>query len=55
MSGDMYKGVDDETEPSWVNSEREQFSQFRDKDGDGYMDKEEVNTRDILVSVKIQH
>uniref|UniRef100_A0A2P2HXB9 Reticulocalbin-3 n=1 Tax=Hirondellea gigas TaxID=1518452 RepID=A0A2P2HXB9_9CRUS len=40
--GDMYTGSDDETEPSWVNSEREQFTQFRDKNQDGYMDKEEV-------------
>ena len=38
----MYEGKEDETEPDWVNSEREQFAQFRDKDGDGFMDKEEV-------------
>jgi len=40
--GDMYEGKEDETEPDWVNSEREQFAQFRDKDGDGFMDKEEI-------------
>lgn len=40
--GDMYRGADGETEPEWVQSEKEQFSAYRDKDGDGYMDKEEV-------------
>lgn len=38
----MYKGAEDETEPGWVNSEREQFTLYRDKDKDGSMDKEEV-------------
>lgn len=40
--GDMYKGEDGEEEPDWVKSEREQFSTYRDKDGDGFMDEEEV-------------
>ena len=40
--GDMYHGQEDETEPDWVTSEREQFAQFRDKNGDGHMDIEEV-------------
>lgn len=40
--GDMYRGSDGEAEPEWVKNEREQFSQYRDKDGDGFMDKEEV-------------
>lgn len=39
--GDMYRG-DDEEEPDWVKSEREQFNTYRDKDGDGFMDGEEV-------------
>ena len=30
------------TEPDWVVSERDQFSKFRDRDGDGTMDLEEV-------------
>jgi len=42
--GDMYR--DDESEgaeePEWVSTEREQFSQFRDRNGDGVMDLEEV-------------
>lgn len=29
-------------EPDWVKTEREQFSEFRDKNKDGYMDEEEV-------------
>ena len=40
----MYKGAEDETEPGWVNSEREQFTQYRDKDGNGFMNQEEVST-----------
>ncbi|XP_049835861.1 calumenin [Schistocerca gregaria] len=40
--GDMYRGSEGEEEPEWVKNEREQFSQYRDKDGDGFMDKEEV-------------
>lgn len=40
--GDMYKGDDNEEEPEWVKSEREQFNIYRDKDGDGFMDTEEV-------------
>ncbi|XP_015518155.1 calumenin [Neodiprion lecontei] len=40
--GDMYRGGADEEEPEWVKNEREQFSTYRDKDGDGFMDVEEV-------------
>jgi len=40
--GDLYRDEGQDTEPSWVESERDQFKQFRDKDGDGFMDKEEV-------------
>lgn len=40
--GDMYRGEEDEIEPDWVKNEREQFTTYRDKDGDGYMDTEEV-------------
>lgn len=41
----MYRGGADEDEseePAWVSSEREQFTQFRDKNKDGVMDEEEV-------------
>lgn len=40
--GDMYRAEDNEIEPDWVKNEREQFNTYRDKDGDGYMDAEEV-------------
>merc|ERR1711910_286489 len=43
--GDMYRdegGEEGEHEPDWVASEREQFTQFRDSDGNGLMDLEEV-------------
>jgi len=40
--GDMYRGAEGETEPEWVQNEKEQFSQYRDKDGDGFMDADEV-------------
>lgn len=40
--GDMYQMQPDEEEPEWVKGEREQFATYRDKDGDGYMDAEEV-------------
>lgn len=39
--GDMYND-DEEEEPQWVKTEREQFSIHRDKDGDGKLNKEEV-------------
>ncbi|CAH1159696.1 unnamed protein product [Phaedon cochleariae] len=40
--GDMYRSEDGEEEPDWVKSEREQFNVYRDKDGDGFMDQDEV-------------
>ncbi|GLH05521.1 Supercoiling factor [Gryllus bimaculatus] len=40
--GDMYHGSEGDEEPDWVQNERDQFAQYRDKDGDGFMDKEEV-------------
>lgn len=40
--GDMYRGEDGDLEPEWVKNEREQFTTYRDKDGDGFMDAEEV-------------
>lgn len=38
----MYAAEDGEEEPEWVAMEREQFSEFRDKNNDGKMDKEET-------------
>uniref|UniRef100_A0A8C4R0Y4 Reticulocalbin-3 n=1 Tax=Eptatretus burgeri TaxID=7764 RepID=A0A8C4R0Y4_EPTBU len=40
--GDMYNPEDDYEEPDWLNSERQQFSEFRDKNKDGKMDRDEV-------------
>lgn len=40
--GDMFLEDEDSEEPAWVSNEKEQFSSFRDKDGDGYMNEEEV-------------
>eukprot|EP00088_Acartia_fossae_P056646 TRINITY_DN6597_c0_g1_i3.p1 TRINITY_DN6597_c0_g1~~TRINITY_DN6597_c0_g1_i3.p1 ORF type:complete len:324 (-),score=96.58 TRINITY_DN6597_c0_g1_i3:68-1039(-) len=42
--GDMYKGGEEGEgeEPEWVASEREQFTRLRDRDGNGYLDVEEV-------------
>lgn len=38
----MYSGKEGEEEPEWVKNEKEQFTSYRDKDGDGYMTNEEV-------------
>ncbi|CAK6973999.1 calumenin-A [Scomber scombrus] len=42
--GDMFTTQDQQEgeEPDWVASEREQFSEFRDKNKDGKMDREET-------------
>ncbi|XP_068590163.1 calumenin-A [Cebidichthys violaceus] len=40
--GDMHTSETGEEEPEWVESERQQFSEFRDKNKDGKMDKEET-------------
>lgn len=44
--GDMYRPEDHPDqkgeEPDWVKSEREMFKQYRDKNGDGKLDKEEM-------------
>lgn len=37
----MYSGSE-EDEPEWVKTERESFAAYRDKNNDGFMDKEEV-------------
>lgn len=40
----MWPGTNDgeEGEPDWVKTEREQFTQYRDKDKDGLMNRDEV-------------
>jgi len=32
----------DSEEPEWVKSEREQFTEYRDLNNDGFMDRDEV-------------
>lgn len=48
VTGDMYKKEDGEEVPEWVRNEQEQFSSYRDKNGDGFMDNEEVKLILIL-------
>lgn len=41
--GDMYSAPEEgEEEPEWIISERETFKKFRDVDGDGFLNREEV-------------
>ena len=40
-------------EPDWIKEEREQFASHRDKDKDGFMDKEEV--LDWILPVSYDH
>ncbi|XP_014232281.1 calumenin [Trichogramma pretiosum] len=51
--GDMYKGEEGEELPEWVKNEQEQFSLHRDKDGDGFMDNEEV--RNWIIPANFDH
>lgn len=39
---DLFPGVEPNEEPNFIISEKEQFKTYRDKDGDGYLDIEEV-------------
>lgn len=51
-SGDMYsedERKNNPEEPDWLKTEKEQFSRYRDKNGDGYMDK--VNFEKKLTAV----
>uniref|UniRef100_A0A3Q3VWW4 EF-hand domain-containing protein n=1 Tax=Mola mola TaxID=94237 RepID=A0A3Q3VWW4_MOLML len=50
--GDMYVSHGDE-EPEWVATERQQFAEFRDKNQDGKMDKEE--TLDWILPTDYDH
>ena len=38
----MWPNRDADDESEWVRTEREQFGAFRDKDGDGRMNRDEV-------------
>lgn len=49
----MYNQEGDATEPEWVKTEREQFTEFRDKNKDGKMDKDE--TRDWILPTDYDH
>ncbi|XP_023652640.1 calumenin-A-like isoform X1 [Paramormyrops kingsleyae] len=51
--GDMYNHEADSKEPDWVKTEREQFAEFRDKNKDGKMDKEE--TKDWILPSDYDH
>ncbi|KAM5172450.1 calumenin isoform 1-T1 [Mantella aurantiaca] len=51
--GDMYNHDGDANEPEWVKTEREQFVEFRDKNRDGKMDKEE--TKDWILPSDYDH
>uniref|UniRef100_A0A4D5RQ68 Reticulocalbin-3 n=1 Tax=Ixodes scapularis TaxID=6945 RepID=A0A4D5RQ68_IXOSC len=52
--GDMYGGAgDEEVVPEWVQNEKEQFQNFRDKDKDGFMSADEV--RDWIMPVDYDH
>ncbi|KAM6303024.1 calumenin [Podargus strigoides] len=51
--GDMYSRDGDAEEPEWVKTEREQFLEFRDKNRDGKMDKEE--TKDWILPSDYDH
>ena len=43
-TGDLYPESERENneEPEWVTNEKKQFKEFRDKNGDGKMDRDEV-------------
>lgn len=51
--GDMYSHDGNADEPEWVKTEREQFVEFRDKNRDGRMDKEE--TKDWILPSDYDH
>eukprot|EP00088_Acartia_fossae_P013756 TRINITY_DN17278_c0_g1_i1.p1 TRINITY_DN17278_c0_g1~~TRINITY_DN17278_c0_g1_i1.p1 ORF type:complete len:332 (+),score=84.67 TRINITY_DN17278_c0_g1_i1:34-1029(+) len=41
--GDLWRPAEGETEPEWVTSEKEQFTQIRDKNRDGALDFNEIS------------
>lgn len=40
---DLYRGEPGDEEPSWVENERDSFRTYRDKDGDGKLNHDEVD------------
>ena len=55
-TGDLYpesERGEGKEEPEWVSNEKKQFSEFRDKNGDGKMDKDEV--RDWILPEDYDH
>lgn len=50
---DMYAPGDDDQVPDWVAREKEQFANYRDKDKDGFMDKNEI--REWIVPQDYDH
>ena len=40
-------------EPDWVLTEREHFTKFRDRNGDGVMDLDEVGSANFKVTVTL--
>merc|ERR1711868_63318 len=51
--GDMWLEEEDGEEPEWVEEERKQFSEFRDKDNSGYLEDAEV--RDWILPSEYDH
>lgn len=50
----MYRATDDDSEePDWVRHERETFKTFRDKDGDGSLNNDEV--KDWIIPQDFDH
>lgn len=39
----MYQSENEEEKPQWVEDEIEHFTKQRDKDGDGFLDENEVS------------
>jgi hypothetical protein len=52
-AGDMWPNTDEPDEPEWVQNERTQFENYRDKNKDGRMDRSEV--RDWILPPDYDH
>jgi len=51
--GDMFNPANGEEEPEWVDTEKQQFKEYRDKDGDGRLNLSEV--RDWILPDDYNH
>ena len=47
------RGNDDEEEPDWLKTEKEQFHSYRDQDKDGFMNRKEV--KDWIIPPDYDH